>query len=90
MTVRVQVILDDDERARFRRCAAEEGRSLSAWLRDAGRQRLAGRDAKGPMTADGLRAFFDACDQREAGEEPDWDQHVAVIAQSRRSGSSGT
>lgn len=40
MRTRVQVILDDDERAAFARRAAAEGLSLSAWLHDAGRQRL--------------------------------------------------
>ena len=33
-----------------------------------------------------LRAFFSACDRREEGREPDWQDHLAVIEASKRSG----
>jgi len=34
-----------------------------------------------------LEAFFTACDERESGEEPDWEAHREVIERSIRSGS---
>ena len=37
----VEVTLDDDEHARFKRCAAAAGQSLASWLRDAGEARAA-------------------------------------------------
>jgi hypothetical protein len=90
MAVRVQVVIDRLERERFRRQASEEGLSLSAWLREAGRQKAAARESKGKMTLRGLRAFFKKCDAREKQREPDWEQHLAVIGRSRATGQSGT
>ena len=40
MSVRVQVMLEEDEAARFRSQSMKESKSLSAWLRDAGRKML--------------------------------------------------
>jgi len=37
-----------------------------------------------------LRAFFEACDAREQGSEPDWDQHRKVIEESRAAGRAAT
>lgn len=38
-----------------------------------------------------LEAFFRACDALEGpAREPDWREHLAVIEESRRKGSSGT
>ena len=34
-----------------------------------------------------LEAFFTACDERESGEEPDWEAHREMIERSIRSGS---
>jgi hypothetical protein len=90
MAVRIQVVLDKEERERFRRRAATSGVSLSAWLREAGRQRLAAEDAKRRMTAAELAAFFTACDDREEGREPSWDEHLEVIERSRARGRSET
>jgi hypothetical protein len=90
MAVRIQVVLDKEERERFRRRAATSGVSLSAWLREAGRQRLAAEDAKRRMSAAELAAFFAACDEREQGREPSWEEHLDVIEQSRARGRSGT
>ncbi len=90
MAVRVQVVVDRLERERFRRRAAEEGLSLSAWLREAGREKAATRESKRRMTPSALRAFFRKCDAREKRREPDWEQHLAVIDRSRATGQSGT
>ena len=43
MATRVQVILDEAEREAFRAIAEQEGLSLSAWLRQAGKDRLAAK-----------------------------------------------
>ncbi|MCY3767584.1 MAG: hypothetical protein OXH06_19375 [Gemmatimonadetes bacterium] len=38
-----------------------------------------------------LEAFFRACDELEGpAREPEWREHMAVIEESRRKGSSGT
>lgn len=83
-------MLDAAERERFRRQAEIEGQSLSAWLRDAGRERLEARRQRRPATRQSLRALFKACDAREKGREPDWEQHLAVMKLSRARGTSGS
>jgi hypothetical protein len=91
MSRRVQVILDDEESETFRHHAAREGLSLSAWLREAGRDRLATRSSAERLeTVEALRGFFARCDAREEGGEPDWEQHEAVIDTSRASGRSAS
>jgi hypothetical protein len=80
---RVQVLLAEEERERFRRQAEREGLSLSAWLRRAGQDRLRSRQGRRISTVRELREFF-----REI--EPDWEEHLAVMARSRASGGSGT
>jgi len=88
MTIRVQVVLGEHERAAFRRQARLEGLSLSAWLREAGRERLREQERM-PQFVDreSLAAFFERCD-RHAGEgrEPDWAEHRRVIEASRSDG----
>ena len=87
MSVRVQVILDDAERDELKRLAREEGLSLSAWLREAGRSRAeAARSRRRFDSARLLHQFFAACDAREEGREPDWEEHQRVIERSRREG----
>lgn len=86
---RIQVLVSPEERELFRRAAAEAGASLSAWVRDAARERLeagAGDDAL--RTPEGLRAFFAGLDRRRAGEgpEPDWEEHRRTIDHGKRSG----
>lgn len=86
MSVRVQVVLDPVEREAFRARARAEGRSLSQWLRDAARARLLDAEAAVLRTPEDLEAFFAECDAHEEGREPDWHEHVAVMADSRRHG----
>jgi hypothetical protein len=90
MSTRVQVLLDELDREAFRRRAEAEGLSLSAWLRQAGRDRLAARPQPKLATRKDLRAFFAACDAREKGREPEWREHLGVIERSKRSGGSST
>lgn len=86
MSVRIQVVVDEREREAFRAQAAAEGRSLSEWLREAGRDRLARNRPDQLRTAADLEAFFAACDEQEEGREPDWEEHLRVIGASRGAG----
>lgn len=87
MSERIHMVVEGDEKERYRRQAARQGLSLSEWLRDAAREKLARAEIRSRMeTVEELDAFFDACDQREDGPEPDWSVHRRVIEDSIRSG----
>jgi len=90
VSIRVQVVMDEVEREAFRRAAAQEGISLSDWLRRAARERLRTAEQPQVRSADELRAFFGKCIQREQGVEPEWRQHREVIEESKTSGRSVT
>ena len=90
MSVRVQVVMDEVERERLRRAAEREGLSLSDWLRRAARDRLRSIEARKLSTVEDLRAVFAECDGRERGTEPDWQEHLAVIEESKASGRTAT
>jgi site-specific recombinase XerD len=91
MATRIQVILEETEREAFRSVAEQEGMSLSAWLRQAGKDRLAAKtQQKTIRTAKDLLRFFKACDTRSSGKEPDWEEHKKVIARSQASGATDT
>lgn len=83
---RVQVILSEEEREAFRRRAEARGTSLSAWLRDAGRQQL--ERERGALLADAatVRQFFATLPEEPLEREPDWDQHRSALADSRVAG----
>jgi len=87
---RVQVLLDEGEQEHFRQQAEREGLSLSAWLRQAGQERLRSRRSRRLSTLRDLRDFFRAVDAREKGREPEWEEHLSVIDRSRASGQGGT
>jgi len=85
--VRIQILLGEQEREEFRRLAKRHGMSLSAWLRDAGREKAAAGGSEQRMDSKrALKDFFAECDQREQGREPDWEEHREVIDRSKRSG----
>ena len=86
MAVRVQVVLDEVERERFRREAEASGLPLSAWLRQAAREKVAATQPRRIASRGELKAFFSAVDRREKGREPDWDEHARVISRSKGSG----
>lgn len=90
MSIRVQVVMDEMEREAFRAAAAREGLSLSDWLRRAARGRLEAVEPPRIDSVERLRAFFDECDARESGVEPDWHEHREVIEASMARGRSGT
>lgn len=84
------MLTDDAEREAFRAQARREGRSLSEWLRDAGRDRLRRAQPSALDSDEALDAFFAEVDQRHAaGGDPveeDWVTVKARIAASRTSG----
>lgn len=83
MSRRIHVVLDDREREAFRARAVAEKQSLSEWLREAGRERLE-RDRPARLaTVDDLTRFFEACDRRESGQEPEWAEHQVIASRSR-------
>lgn len=54
------------------------------------REQFAGQERRFASEED-VEAFFRACDDREVPEtEPDWHEHLEVIAASRAGGASGT
>ena len=61
---------------------------MSAWLREAGLDRLErSREETRLNTSDDLKQFFARCDERsESGKEPDWEEHKALIEQGHRKG----
>ena len=89
---RVQLVMPDEDRDRFVHQARSEGMTLSAWLRTAAHQRLEEGQRSHPFESpEDLEGFFRACDALEGpGREPDWDQHLAVIEESRGRGASRT
>ena len=88
---RIQVLISPEEREAFRRMALSEGLSLSAWLRQAGLERLAAAQAQGRIeSAKQLDEFFKVCDAGLTGREPDLEEQLKVIAKSRYIGQSDT
>jgi hypothetical protein len=80
MAARVQVILDEEEATRFRARARRESKSLSAWLRDAGRKALRESEQTGGLkNPAALRKFFRESNKLEKGKEPDWEEHKRII-----------
>ena len=83
MATRVQVILDEEEMTRFRARARKESKSLSAWLRDAGRKALEeSEDQGGLKDPAALRKFFRESNKLEKGKEPDWEDYKRMIRES--------
>ena len=85
---RVQLIIPDEDRDRFVHQARREGMTFSAWLRAAARERLEERQRANPFESPTqLEDFFHACDDLDGPErEPEWDEHLRTISESRGSG----
>ena len=85
---RVQLVIPDDDRERFVDQARREGMSLSAWLRAAARERLEARQCvKLFESPQDVEEFFRSCATLEGPEtEPDWDEHLRVMSESRGRG----
>ena len=91
---RIHIVVDEEEKERFRCCAESEGKTLSEWLREAAREKL---HQEGPLRLDTLqelRVFFASCDARERQNEPDWEDtlmHLSahtILASPRRTSTS--
>ena len=83
---RVQLVIPDEDYNRFVRQAQSEGMTLSEWLRVAAHRRLEEQQRSRPFKSPAdLEEFFRACDALEGPErEPDWQEHLAVIDESRK------
>ena len=89
---RVQLVMPDADRDRFVDQARREGMSLSAWLREAARERLKARQQlKLFQSPQDVMEFFRSCADLDGPEmEPDWDEHLRVLNESRAKGMTGT
>ena len=89
---RVQLVMADEDRARFVDQARREGMSLSAWMRAAARERLEKRQsARLFQSPEDVEEFFRSCAAVDGPEiEPDWDEHLRVMNESRAVGATGT
>lgn len=83
---RVQLIIPDDDHLNYVRQAKREELTLSAWLRAAAQDRLQRMryTARFETPAD-VRSFFAECDRIEGpAREPEWEEHLAAMRESRR------
>lgn len=84
MSTRIHIVLDPEDKARYRAQADREGKSLAAWLREAAEDRLReSQEGKSLRSRDALSEFFDTCDELEVEPEPDWGEHRDAIERSR-------
>jgi hypothetical protein len=90
MSTRIHLVLSRRERDAFQARARAEGLTLSEWLRQAARERSERSRSRPIRTVDDLDRFFAERRERERGREPDWDEHLAVVARSRSGGLSAT
>ena len=83
---RVQLVMANDDRDSFVHQARREGMSLSAWLREAARERLEKRrSVRLFQSPEDVEEFFRSCAALDGPEtEPDWSEHLRVISESRR------
>jgi hypothetical protein len=86
MSTRIHLVLSEEEKARLAQVARREGMTLSAWLRSAAEEKLRRSAPPTLSTGEELDAFFQACDERERGKEPDWKNHLEVMKASRSEG----
>ena len=85
---RVQLVIPDDDKARFVKQARREGMSLSAWIREAARERLERRQSvKRFESPEDVVEFFRSCAALDGPEtEPEWEEHLRVMNESRGRG----
>jgi len=86
MDARIHILVREADKVRYGRQAEREGKSLGAWLREAAEEKLAAVERRRFDGPEALRAFFEACDAREPGVEPDSEEHRKVIERSRSEG----
>ena len=82
MSVRVQVILDEEDVTQFKSQALKESKSLSAWLRDAGKKMIEMNRQQQRLTdPNSLKRFFRKCNDRENSIEPDWVDYKTGVSE---------
>ena len=86
----IQLVITDEDRERFAKQAEREGKTLDAWLISVARQRspqvIAPADDRF-QSIEELRAFFrEIAANAGPGPEPDWEEHLRNIEESRRQG----
>ena len=92
MGVRIQVILEPDEKDRLRDRARREGLSLSAWVREAALAYTESSErSRGLREPEALQTFFEVCNGTERdGDEPEWTEHLRSIERSQAQGRADT
>ena len=102
--IQVQIEISDEEHDRFLRQAEEDGLTLSTWLIVAARKQSNEREVRENRkihepfetnepfkSVEELEAFFRYCDTLQGPEcEPDWEEHLKVINESKKSGLAST
>lgn len=89
MKDRIHLVVREDEKERYRKSAERSGVTLSEWLREAAREKLASEASEKRIeTLEELEAFFAEIDADPDGQgpEPDWEEHERRIEESMRSG----
>ena len=79
MSVRIQVILTEEELALFKQQARKKSKSLSSWIRDSAYQALEKEKQKDLTSPAALKKFFSDRKRKESGKEPDWDEQKKLI-----------
>ncbi len=90
----VQLTLSDDESKRVKKQAQKEGITAEAWLTAAVLDRLRLREEVSYLgtgrrfqSAEELQEFWKRCDAVAGpGREPDWEEHLKAINESRSRG----
>ena len=89
---RIQLVMGEEDRERFVEQAKKEGMSLNAWMHAAGMERIKRqRDTEAFRTLEDVEEFFRKCDLLHGREkEPDWEEHLKVLNESKSRGATGT
>ena len=89
----IQLVIPEEDSERFSRQAKLEGKTLDAWLITVARQHVADKAPRQKETSDRfesveeLMAFLEECSANSGLErEPDWEEHLRNIDESRRQG----
>ena len=86
----IQIDIPEEDRERFAKQAEREGKTLDAWLISVARQNSPRPAAPADdrfRSVEELRAFFrDISANAGPGPEPDWEEHLKNIDESRRQG----
>jgi hypothetical protein len=77
-----KVLLNEEDVARFKSQALKKSKSLSSWLRDAGRSALERNQGNPLVHAEDLRRFLEEREGKEEGRERE--EHKRLILEGRR------